>query len=205
MGFIRMLASRDGHSKVIRRSCRWPALHWTHVREVQRGASLQIEGLLPRAAGRGADTWQRVHHDDPRNQLASSSSQSSRGKDGVASRMQNCPSRSKANDMGVRGGIEYGFSSTTTEKSQAIHYAGMLTAMRATRRPSSSFRWGWSTAEYATGCPAPARARGAAPAAHRHRGARHLRERRHARHSRPAVAQHGSAHWNKCSREGARC
>ncbi len=29
-----------------------------------------------------------------------------------------------ANSMGVRGGIEYGFSSTTTDESQAMHYAG---------------------------------------------------------------------------------
>ena len=29
-----------------------------------------------------------------------------------------------ANSMGVRGGIEYGFSSTTTDKEQALHYAG---------------------------------------------------------------------------------
>lgn len=29
-----------------------------------------------------------------------------------------------ANAMGVRGGIEYGFSSTTTDKRQAVHYAG---------------------------------------------------------------------------------
>ena len=29
-----------------------------------------------------------------------------------------------ANSMGVRGGIEYGFSSTTTDKAQAMHYAG---------------------------------------------------------------------------------
>ena len=28
-----------------------------------------------------------------------------------------------ANDMGVRGGIEYGFSSTTTDKKQALQYA----------------------------------------------------------------------------------
>lgn len=28
------------------------------------------------------------------------------------------------NEMGVRGGIEYGFSSTTTEKEQALLYAG---------------------------------------------------------------------------------
>ena len=27
------------------------------------------------------------------------------------------------NALGVRGGIEYGFSSTTTDKSQAMHYA----------------------------------------------------------------------------------
>ena len=27
------------------------------------------------------------------------------------------------NEMGVRGGIEYGFSSTTTDKDQALHYA----------------------------------------------------------------------------------
>ena len=27
------------------------------------------------------------------------------------------------NEMGVRGGIEYGFSSTTTERAQAEHYA----------------------------------------------------------------------------------
>ena len=29
------------------------------------------------------------------------------------------------NNMGVRGGIEYGFSSTTTDKAQAMHYAGV--------------------------------------------------------------------------------
>ena len=28
------------------------------------------------------------------------------------------------NEMGVRGGIEYGFSSTTTDKAQALLYAG---------------------------------------------------------------------------------
>jgi hypothetical protein len=29
-----------------------------------------------------------------------------------------------ANSMGVRGGIEYGFSSTSTDKEQALAYAG---------------------------------------------------------------------------------
>ena len=29
----------------------------------------------------------------------------------------------EADDMGVKGGVEYGFSSTTTERDQAVHYA----------------------------------------------------------------------------------
>ena len=38
--------------------------------------------------------------------------------------MQRCPRSSGCpNEMGVRGGIEYGFSSTTTDKSQALSYA----------------------------------------------------------------------------------
>ena len=41
-----------------------------------------------------------------------------------------------ANSMGVRGGIEYGFSSTTTDKAQALHYAG---ASSATEHASTVF------------------------------------------------------------------
>ena len=34
------------------------------------------------------------------------------------------------NEMGVRGGIEYGFSSTTTDKAQALLYAGGASEQR---------------------------------------------------------------------------